>query len=340
MRIQTPPGRSPSRTLLALGVALLLLPGCQEAESSEIPLVPVSDGLDVQAHRGARGLKPENTLPAFEIALDLEVTTLELDAHYSADGQVIIWHDPVVEPLKCGLSEDAPDTIPDPDDPVSFGARGITDLTAQQLTWFQCDRNPEPDRFPDQNRSATEVAGSDYRIVTLAELFEFVQVYAASDEKTGSQRANAARVNFNIETKRRPDDPSTIGDGFNGSDAGPFELALLDLVEVYELGDRVVIQSFDHRSLWSIHKVDSTIRLAALTSDTYADPADFAANGASIWSPRFSTLTEQHVVDAHNAGLEVIPWTVNETADMATMISIGVDGIITDRPDLLLSISS
>ena len=77
-----------------------------------------------------------------------------------------------------------------------------------------------------------------------------------------------------------------------------------------------------------------------VASDTYADPADLAANGASIWSPRYSTLTEQHVVDAHNAGLAVIPWTVNETADMATMISIGVDGIITDRPDLLLSESS
>ena len=340
MQVRTSPGKFPSHSLLALGVAFVFLAGCQDSGKGgqADPIIPT--GFDVQAHRGARGLKPENTLPAFETALDLEVTTLELDVHYSTDGQVIIWHDPVVEPLKCGLSDDAPDTIPDPDDPVSFGDRGIADLTAQQLTWFQCDRNPEPDRFPDQSSSATELAGSDYRIVTLAELFEFVRVYAISDEKTDSQRANAARVNFNIETKRRPDDPSTIGDGFNGSDAGPFELALLDLVEVYELGDRVVVQSFDHRSLWSIHKVDSTIRLAALTSDTYADPADFAANGASIWSPRFSTLTEQHVSDAHNAGLAVVPWTVNDTADMAKMISIGVDGIITDRPDLLLSISS
>ena len=328
------------RVRALLLAAALFLGGCQNSGPGDQadPIVP--KGLDVQAHRGARGLKPENTLPAFETALDLEVTTLELDVHYSADGRVIIWHDPAVEPLKCGLRDDAPNTIPDPDDPVSFGDRGIADLTVEQLTWFQCDRNPEPERFPDQNRSATDLAGSDYRIVTLAELFEFVQVYATSDEKTNSQRTKAARVNFNIETKRRPDDPSTIGDGFNGSDAGPFELALLDLVESYELGDRVVVQSFDHRSLWAIHKVDSTIRLAALTSDTYADPADLAANGASIWSPRFSTLTEQHVVDAHNAGLAVIPWTVNDTADMATMISIGVDGIITDRPDLLLSESS
>lgn len=340
MQIRQPLRSSLSRRLLSVGLALLLLNGCQSEGGDGLLPVPVAVGFDVQGHRGARGLRPENTLPAFETALDLGVTTLELDLHFSADREIVVWHDPVVGPDKCSVRDDAPRTLPDPDDPVSFSDRGVADLTVEQLAWFRCDRNPEPDRFPDQSSGATKLAGSDYRIVTLAELFEFVQLYAESDEKTNTQRANAAQVIFNIETKRRPDDPSTIGDGFNGSDAGPFELALLDLVASFELGDRVVVQSFDHRSLWTIHEVDPTIRLAALTSDTFTDPGGLAANGASIWSPRFSTLTEQDVQDAHDSGLAVIPWTVNDPADMETMISIGVDGIITDRPDLLLAESS
>lgn len=316
--------------------AALVSAGCQNTSADSPPISTTANEFDVQGHRGARGLQPENTLPAFETALDLGVTTLELDLHYTADGQIVIWHDPVIGPDKCGLRGDAPATIPDPDDPRSHADRAIARLTADQLSWFQCDRNPDQDGQPDQLAGATKLAGDDFRIVTLIELFEFVEGYAGSDKKTESQRDNAARVGFNVETKRRPDDPSTIADGFDGTNAGPFELALLELVNRFELGSRIVVQSFDHRSLWAVHATDSSVPLAALTSTDPVDLSGLAARGASIWSPRASTLTAQRIAEAHDVGLRVIPWTVNDQEEMAMLISIGVDGIITDRPDLLM----
>lgn len=317
-------------------VAALASAGCQNTATDLRGTSMVSIDIDVQGHRGARGLQPENTLPAFETALDLGVPTLELDLHYTADGQVVVWHDPVIEPDKCRLSDDAPATIPDPDDPRSHADRAIARLTADQLAWFQCDRNPDQEAYPDQMASATELAGYDFGIVTLSELFGFVESYAASGRKTNLQRDNAARVGFNVETKRRPDDPSTIADGFDGTNAGPFELALLELVNRFELGSRIVVQSFDHRSLWAVHATDSSVPLAALTSTDPVDLSGLAARGASIWSPRASTLTAQRIAEAHDVGLRVIPWTVNDQEEMAMLISIGVDGIITDRPDLLM----
>lgn len=317
-------------------VAALVSSGCRSTPTDSQPASPSSNGFDVQGHRGARGLQPENTLPAFETALDIGVTTLEIDLHYTADGQIVIWHDPVVESDKCGLRAGAPATVPDPDDPGSQADRAIARLTADQINWFKCDRNPDPEGQPDQLAVATELAGNDFRIVTLIELLEFVDSYAGSDDKTDSQRENAARVGFNVETKRRPDDPSTIADGFDGVNAGPFELALLDLMNRFGLASRIVVQSFDHRSLWAVHAADPTVPLAALTSTGSVDLPGLAAGGASIWSPRASTLTAPRIAEAHEAGLRVIPWTVNDPGDMATFIALGVDGIITDRPDLLM----
>ncbi|MFW2383930.1 MAG: glycerophosphodiester phosphodiesterase family protein [Acidimicrobiales bacterium] len=332
-----PGGRAKLGLLLcSIGLVAATLNGCTSGGSSDSePISQIPEGFDVQGHRGARGLRPENTLPAFEAALDLGVTTLELDLHFTADGQPTVWHDPVIQADKCGLNDGAPAAVPDPDDPATHEHRAIARLTVEQLGWFECDRNPDVGAYPDQKAEASELAGYDYRVVSLAELIEFVQSYAESDLKTAAQRENAERVGFNVETKRRPDDPATIGDGFDGVNAGPFELALLDLVGRFELDDRVTVQSFDPRSLRAVHAVDPNIGLAALTF-TSTDLDDLVADGVEVWSPRASNLTAQQITDAHDIGLEVIPWTVNDPVEMDELILLGVDGIITDRPDLLL----
>jgi len=325
----------------------MLIAACGDSESGvdSSPTAATNDpsndqALDMQGHRGARGLRPENTLPSFEAALDIGVTTLELDVHFSADGQIVIWHDAEIESAKCGLAPTAPDGIPDPDDPTVGGQNlMIRALTAEQLGWYRCDRNPDADRFPDQVSDGTELAGDAYAVVTLGRLFEVVEVYGTSDEKTERQRAGAADVRFNIETKRKPNAPETIGDGFDGANVGPFERELLRVIEDYGLEDRVVIQSFDHRSLWAIHAAEPSITLAALSTR----PIDFdnaASQGASIWSPSHTIVTSTHISAAEEAGLLVIPWTVNDPVDMAHLIGIGVDGLITDRPDLLVSLVS
>lgn len=280
---------------------------------------------DLQGHRGARGLRPENTLPGFELALDLMVDTLEFDLHLSADDVVMVWHDPWLDTSKC---TGAPDGI------------ALRDMTAQEQSGLRCDKNPDTDRFPDQVPQPGAISGDDFSIATLARVFQFVQDYADDPSKTDAQRANAAAVRFNIETKRKVDDPSAIGDGFDGVTMGVFESAVVSDVDAAGLRDRVTIQSFDHRSLWSIHAVHPDISLAALTRrNDIPDFAELAGNGAAIWSPDYRSVGPTSLANAHDAGLLVVPWTVNDADDMGDLLAMGVDGIITDFPDLIATTS-
>ncbi len=292
---------------------------------------------DIQGHRGARGLKPENTLPAFETALDLGVTTLELDLHLTADDVVVVWHDPEIDSDKCGLKPAAGVDAPDPDSLIVQGRKlRVSNLTFEQLGAYQCDRNPDPALYPAQDSRPTELAGDDYGIVSLAELLDFVEAYAGSGDKSDVQRNNAHQVAFNLETKRRPDQPWAINDGFDGESPGPFELAIISLVEERNLVSRVIIQSFDHRSLWAIRSLNGAVRLAALTSGARPDFSGIAVQGATIWSPNYHDLSADRIEEAHESGLLVIPWTVNDLATMEELISESVDGLITDRPDILV----
>jgi glycerophosphoryl diester phosphodiesterase len=141
-----------------------------------------------------------------------------------------------------------------------------------------------------------------------------------------------------VETKRKADDPEAIGDDFDGETPGLLEQEILRLVDAYGVKARVIVQSFDYRSLWAIRSVDDTIRLAALTSRERPQLADYAGKGADIWSPNYNALSPALVDAAHAAGLQVIPWTVNEAAAMRELLAMGVDGIISDRPDILLAL--
>ncbi len=296
-------------------------------------------GFDIEGHRGARGLRPENTLPAFETALDLSVTTLELDLHFTADGIVVIWHDEQIGADKCRLDPGAAEPLPpDPKLPMTTdSALMISRLTLEQVQKYTCDRNPDGAKFPDQSNGPGALSGSRYQIISLAELFDFVDAYGIDDSKTPAQQENAWRVQFNIESKRRPDNPGAINDGFDGSNAGPFEVAIVELVESRGLVERVILQSFDHRSLQAVRKLNPTIRLSALTFGR-PDLAAYADFGAAIWSPRATDLTPALVEQAHATDMLVVPWTVNDPEDMRRLIEMGVDGLISDRPDVLLAL--
>ena len=329
----------PSLAALLLAVAACGDGATPATPTSAVPAATVAARravpYDLQGHRGARGLRPENTLPAFEAALDLLVTTLEADVHLTADGQVVVWHDPVIDPSKCGLTPASLAGLPDPDDPrVAREELRVRALTAGQLAGYRCDRNPDPGRFPRQITEPGAVAGDDYGIATVSELFEFVESYAASPDKTDEQRANAAEVLFNLETKRVADDPQTIDDGFDGINAGLLELALLAAIEAAGVTERTTVQSFDHRSLWAVAATGSEVALAALSSRSLPDFGDLAKGGASVWSPNQSLVSPASLENAHDAGLAVIPWTVNDPDDMQRLLELGADGIITDRPDL------
>lgn len=279
-----------------LASAALLAATCSPTPVSRAPEPPAA--IEVQGHRGARGLRPENTPAGFALAHALHVT-LELDLHLSADDRLVVWHDPEITPAKCRV-----DT-----------AIRVRTMSMAELRNVVCDRNPEPERFPEQ----TAPDGEDFRLTELSEVLAL------------------PGARFNIELKRDPDDPDAIGDGFNGVDASTFERALVDAVREAGVVDHVVVQSFDHRVLWAIRTLEPRLTLAALTV-AVPDLAALAARGASIWSPSHTILTADNVERAHQLGLTVIPWTVNAGADIRRVAELGVDGIISDRPDRVLEI--
>lgn len=315
----------PSRAATILTVLSVLIAG--QAMGANL-------GFDIEAHRGGRGLLPENTLPAFANALSMGVDTLELDVGVTADGEVVVSHERGLNP---DLARDASGAyVAAPGTP--FVKLKFADVRTYDVGQIRPD-SAYAKQFPDQRA----IPGT--RIPTLSELFALVR-------KSGN-----THVRFNIETKIDPNHPD--------ESLGPqaFVAKLLALIEAEKFTDRVMIQSFDWRTLQLVQQQapmmptvyltlqrgsGQTVALDQATSWTAGfSPADHTgslprtikAAGGAIWSPYFGDVTAALVSEAHALGLRVVVWTVNKSEDMARMIEIGVDGIISDRPDLLRQIA-
>ena len=287
--------------------------------------------LDIQGHRGARGLAPENTLPAFARALGIGVTTLELDCAITKDSVVVVSHDPAFNP----------DITRGPDGKW-LGKTGpaIWNLTFKELQRYDVGRlnpaNAYAKRWPEQR----PVDGA--RIPRLADLFALVR-------KSGNES-----VRFNIETKISPLAPGETTTPEN------FARKLISAVRAGGMASRTAIQSFDWRTLQVVQKEAPGIPTVYLTVEKgFMDsiqrdkpsspwtagfhvsrhggsiPRMVKAAGGAVWSPYHAETTRSQVKEAQTLGLKVVVWTVNEPADMRRMIEWGVDGIISDRPDLL-----
>lgn len=289
-------------------------------------------GFDLEAHRGGRALLPENTLPAFANALSMGVDTLELDVGVTADGEVIVSHERGLNP---DLARGAGGAyIIPPGTP--FVKLRLDEVRTYDVGQIRPDSSYAK-QFPDQRA----VPGT--RIPTLSELFALVR-------KSGN-----LRVRFNIETKIDPNHQDET------LDPQAFVTKLLGLIETETFSDRVMIQSFDWRTLQLVQQQKiptvyltlqrgsgQTVALDKATSWTAGfNPADHGgslprtikAAGGAIWSPYFGDVTAALISEAHGLGLRVVVWTVNKREDMARMIEIGADGIISDRPDLLREVA-
>jgi glycerophosphoryl diester phosphodiesterase len=291
-------------------------------------LAAPASAFDLQGHRGARGLAPENTLAAFAKALEIGVTTLETDLAVTRDGVVVVSHDPDLNPA---LVRDGGRWLPGRGPP-------IRSLTLTELTRYDVGRVDPASRYGQQ--WPEQVARDGERIPTLADVFALVERL----EKP---------VRFNLETKLTP----TSGDA--APDAQTFARLVLDAVRKAGATARTTIQSFDWRTLLAAKRIEPTVVTACLTSeggsfDTVRldatgrspwhagiAPADHdgslprmaRAAGCAVWSPNHASVTRERVDEARALGLRVLPWTVNEPADMARLIDMGVDGLITDYPD-------
>jgi glycerophosphoryl diester phosphodiesterase len=284
---------------------------------------------DLQGHRGARGLAPENTLAAFARALRLGVATLELDTAVTRDGVVVVSHDSSLNP---DLTRRADGTWLEAPGPAIFS------LTRAELLGYDVGRlrpgTPYARSFPDQ------VAVDGTRIPTLQE------VYALA------RKAGSTGVRWNVETKLDPRKP----DETPGPDA--FADAVLAVVRAAGALDRTSIQSFDWRTLRRVQRVAPAVEtcylsdqggdqiqagrpgaspwLAGLDVDDFGGsvPRLVRAAGGRCWSPNYHDLRADTLAEAHRLGLRVVPWTVNRPEDLAAVIGLGVDGLISDRPDL------
>jgi glycerophosphoryl diester phosphodiesterase len=297
-----------------------------------------SASFELQGHRGARGLRPENTLPSFELALDLGVDAIETDVHLTSDGVPILCHEPILDARLCRACRPG---VPGPET-KPFLAR----LTLDQVRGYRADVNPDPVRFPKQQAGPSPLADMlaaqwghhPYGLPTVAELFSFVRAYAGEEGanlgKTADQRQRAARLIFDLELKRVPFHPELINDGFVGREAGLLEVRLLEEIRRAGVLDRTRVRSFDHRCLAAIKALEPRLALAVLIADTAPiSPARLAREvGAEAYCPDYRFVDEELVRRAHAEGVRVIPWTVNDAADWKKLRDWGVDGITTDYP--------
>lgn len=281
------------KSLLVLGTLLL---AAVQANAVEIA---------VHGHRGSRGTAPENSIPAFEQALEAGVDYLEFDMNVTKDGVIVISHEPGINPEICvdKYGNRIPSLIP------------FMELTLEQVKEYDCGSIQNP-RFYKQR----PVPGT--RIPTLEEVFEFIQ---------NSKIPAAKTVEFNIETKIFPAYPQI------SPAPEKFAKKVADIIAKYGMEKRVVVQSFDYRTIKHLKKIAPKIRTSQLTYEELLDwkPA-LKSIKADIWSPEYNWITKESVKEMQKANIKVVPWTVNDEAGWQKMIDFGVDAIITDYPDALL----
>jgi glycerophosphoryl diester phosphodiesterase len=300
-----------------------------------VVLCSAAGAFDLQGHRGARGLAPENTLSAFATALSIGVTTLELDLAMTSDGVLVVSHDSRLNP---DHTRGADGTF------LAAEGPAIRSLTLAQLQRYDVGRlkpgTAYAAAFPEQR-------GMDgVRIPTLMEVFDL------------ARQAKADHVRFNIETKLTPTS------GADTPDPETFAAAVARAVREAELAARVSVQSFDWRTLAIMRRIAPEIERVCLSIDGGSgdtlqrgqpgaspwtaglDIDDFggsaprlvAAAGCSVWSPNQRNVTAASLAEAQALGLKVIPWTVNGRPDMERLIQMGVAGIITDYPERLRAV--
>lgn len=274
--------------------------------------------IDIQGHRGARALFPENTLEGFLAAAALGVTAFELDVGMTQDGVVVVHHDLTLNP---DIARDEAGQWIDVSGPA------IASLTFDALQRYDVGRirpgSKTATMFPDQ------APHDGVRVPTLRTVLR-----ALPD------------VRFTIEVKTDPTRPQLSAPPAALADAA------LAIIEAEGAAARVTMEAFDWRVQHHLRRVRPSMRLAWLTTDSTANatwwdrtpadsvPASVACQGGPIWAPDHRTLTRDHVQEAHQLGLSVLAWTVNDPDDMQRLIGWGVDGIISDRPDLALLVAA
>ena len=268
--------------------------------------------LDIQGHRGCRGLYPENTIPAFIHALELGVNTLELDVCISKDNQVIISHEPFfnheisLDPTGNEISEE------------NEKSHNLFQLTAEQIKQYDVGLKPHP-RFPYQKKLAATKP-------LLKELFTEAEKWGKANNKT---------ILYNIEIKRKPEN-----DGIFHPPYETFTDLVMEVITASGLTNNIFVQCFDHKTLKYLHQAFPDQKTVLLVEDTLPIENHLERIGfiPTIYSPNESLVNPSLIAYCHKQGIQVIPWTTNDATMAEKLIKMGIDGIISDYPDMIIEV--
>jgi glycerophosphoryl diester phosphodiesterase len=301
-------------------VALAIFFACASSKkniamNSELPKSPLASGdlgaFDKQGHRGCRGLMPENTVPAMINAIGMGVTTLEMDVVVTKDKQVILSHEPF---FNHDITTKSDGSFIDAKEEKNFNIYTMTFAETQQ---FDVGLKPHP-RFPQQQKMAVHKP-------RLADVFDSVKNYM--------MMARRPFPFYNIETKTNP-----ATDNIYHPAPAEFVELLMAVIKEKQLEDFVIIQSFDFRTLQYLHQHYPAIKTAMLIEDydkrSFEDQIKALGFTPTIYSPAYVLATEATIKKCHSQNIKIIPWTVNDKKEIERLKALGVDGIISDYPDL------
>lgn len=331
-----------SKKLLLSGLAALTIySGFNNIDISTTYAKINYDVFDLEAHRGGRDVRPENTLYSYAYAIELGATSIECDMQLTKDGQIVMSHNPI---LNSDITRDENGNY------IENNKYDIRLMTVDELKKFDVGvMDPNCGEYYDLHGKTQFTY--DAKIPTLEELMQLIQSYGDKN------------IVLNIETKSYPDPVSA---GYkNNADPKKFVEVFNNIVKKYDMEDRVVLQSFDWQTLIEMKKLNPNISTSALWQEQPSwgrdseslrryekkkspwlgglDIKDYQGNpvkaahaiGADIISPYYTEISKQDVDEAHSLGMKVVPWTVNNEKDMNMLLDMGVDGIISDKPWLL-----
>ena len=331
-----------SKKLLLSGLAALTIySGFNTIDISTTYAKVNYDVFDLEAHRGGRDVRPENTLYSYAYAIELGATSIECDMQLTKDGQIVMSHNPI---LNSDITRDKNGNY------IENNKYDIRLMTVDELKKFDVGvMDPNCGEYYDLHGKTQFTY--DAKIPTLEELMQLIQSYGDKN------------IVLNIETKSYPD-PASAGYK-NNADPKKFVEVFNNIVKKYNMEDRVVLQSFDWQTLIEMKKLNPNISTSALWQEQPSwgrdseslrryekkkspwlgglDIKDYQGNpvkaahaiGADIISPYYTEISKQDVDEAHSLGMKVVPWTVNNEKDMNMLLDMGVDGIISDKPWLL-----
>lgn len=299
------------------------------------------DVFDLEAHRGGRDVRPENTLYSYAYAIELGATSIECDMQLTKDGQIVMSHNPI---LNSDITRDENGNY------IENNKYDIRLMTVDELKKFDVGvMDPNCGEYYDLHGKTQFTY--DAKIPTLEELMQLIQSYGDKN------------IVSNIETKSYPD--PTSAEYRNNADPKKFVEIFNNIVKKYDMEDRVVLQSFDWQTLIEMKKLNPNISTSALWQEQPSwgrdseslrryekkksswlgglDIKDYQGNpvkaahaiGTDIISPYYTEISKQDVDEAHSLDMKIVPWTVNNEKDMNMLLDMGVDGIISDKPWLL-----